>query len=85
MAAYRSYLTDKGTIKIGGDIPINVMVDEINNIVHSPNNFDFLVICWVISGMKPKLSVFLKELNDLAQKELKPKNDDPTQIDNNLA
>ena len=85
LAAYRSYLTDKGTIKIGGDIPINVMVDEINNIVHSPNNFDFLVICWVISGMKPKLSVFLKELNDLAQKELKPKNDDPTQIDNNLA
>jgi hypothetical protein len=85
LAAYRSYLTDKGTIKIGGDIPIKVMVDEINNIEYSPNNFDFLVICWVISGMKPKLTVFLKELNDLAQKELKPKNDDPTQIDNNLA
>lgn len=85
LAAYRSYLTDKGTIKIGGDIPINVMVNEINNIEYSPNNFDYLVICWVIGGMKPKLSVFVNELNDLAQKELKPKGDDPTQIDNNLA
>jgi hypothetical protein len=29
--------------------------------------------------------VFVNELNDLAQKELKPKNDDPTQIANNIA
>jgi hypothetical protein len=84
LAAYRRYLTDNGTIKLGGDIPIDVMVKEINNLEFSPNNFDYLIICWVISGMQPKLSVFVNELNSLAQKELKPKDDDPTQIDNNL-
>jgi hypothetical protein len=87
LAAYRSYLTEKGVIKLGGDIPIDVVANEINKLIYgwSPINFDFLIACWVIGGMKPKLSVFVNELNDLAQKELKPKNDDPTQIDNNLA
>ena len=88
LAGYRSYLTDKGTIKLGSDIPIDVVVDEINNLIYTdsaPQDFDAMIVCWVIGGMQPKLSVFVNELNDLAQKELKPKNDDPTQIDNNLA
>jgi hypothetical protein len=89
LAGYRSYLTDNGTIKLGGDIPIDAVVKHTISFINDayvsvPSDFQFMIICWVIGGMRPKLSVFVNELNDLAQKELKPKDDDPTQIDNNL-
>jgi hypothetical protein len=89
LAAYRRYLTDNGTIKLGGDIPIDAVVKHTISFINDayvsvPSDFQFMIVCWVIGGMQPKLSVFVNELNDLAQKELKPKNDDPTQIDNNL-
>ena len=88
LAGYRSYLTDNNMLKIGGDIPLSIIsshiIATINN--NEPSlDFERLIACWVIGGMQPKLTVFLKELNDLAQNELKSKNDDPTQIDNNLA
>jgi len=87
LAGYRSYLTDGGYIKLGEDITLEVMSAHIkgllnNNIVST--DFERMIACWVLGGMNPKLSVFIKELNDLAQKEIKPNGDDLTQIDNNL-
>lgn len=78
LAGYRSYLSDKGTVKIGADIPLHVISAHINDILEGsvPLDFTRMIACWVLGGMKPKLSVFVNELNDLAQKEIKPKDKD---------
>jgi len=81
LAGYRSYLTDKGTIKIGADIPLQVISATINDMISTttkkvPLDFTRMIACWVLGGMKPKLSVFVNELNDLAQKEIKPEDKD---------
>jgi len=81
LAGYRSYLTDAGTIKIGADIPLQVISATINDMISTttkkvPTDFIRMIACWVLGGMKPKLSVFVNELNDLAQKEIKPEDKD---------
>lgn len=72
LSGYRSYLTDNGVIKLGGDIPLDVISNHIKDIithVNVPIDFERMIACWVLGGMKPKLSMFVKELNDLAKNE----------------
>jgi hypothetical protein len=82
LAGYRSYLSDSGTIKIGADIPLQVISLSIKDLLSTttykkvPSDFIRMIACWVLGGMKPKLSVFVNELNDLAQKEIKPEDKD---------
>lgn len=79
LAGYRSYLTDKNMIKLGGDIPLSIISAHIEATINNNGpslDFERLIACWVIGGMKPKLTVFLKELNDLAKNEIKGKDID---------
>lgn len=71
LEGYRAVLTDKGIIKYGGDIPISVFSDDLNfmkNGKYVSTDFKLLITCWVKNRFQPKLSVFLKELNELAKK-----------------
>jgi hypothetical protein len=73
-------------IKLGEDIPLSILSTHIQATINNNEpslDFERLIACWVIGGMSPKLTVFLKELNDLAQKEIKPEDKDyrdPSQI-----
>ena len=74
-------------IKMGGDISLNIISEHIKGLLNYnkvSTDFERMIACWVLGGMKPKLSLFVKELNDLAQKEKKPEDkdfSDPSQID----
>jgi hypothetical protein len=85
LAGYRSYLTDNNMIKLGEDIPLSILSTHIQATINNNEpslDFERLIACWVIGGMTPKLTVFLKELNDLAQNEIKEKgSDDINKID----
>jgi hypothetical protein len=87
LSGYRSYLTDNNMIKMGGDISLNIISEHIKGLLNYnkvSTDFERMIACWVLGGMKPKLSLFVKELNDLAQKEKKPEDkdfSDPSQID----
>lgn len=88
LAGYRSYLTDNNIIKLGGDIPLDIISTHIKALLNynTPSlDFERMIACWVLGGMKPKLTLFVKELNELAQKEIKSNVDkdysDPSQID----
>jgi len=79
LAGYRSYLTDNNMIKLGEDISLSILSAHIQATINNNEpslDFERLIACWVIGGMTPKLTVFLKELNDLAQNEIKEKGSD---------
>jgi hypothetical protein len=66
-------------IKLGEDISLSILSAHIQATINNNEpslDFERLIACWVIGGMSPKLTVFLKELNDLAQKEIKPEDKD---------
>jgi hypothetical protein len=66
-------------IKLGEDIPLSILSTHIQATINNNEpslDFERLIACWVIGGMTPKLTVFLKELNDLAQNEIKEKGSD---------
>ena len=77
LAAYRSYLEQKGLVKTGEDIPLSIISKHIKSTIdrtgYISGDFERMIGCWVIGNFKPKLSVFVKELNELAKNEIDSK------------
>ena len=86
LASYRSYLGDKGLVKMGEDIPLSIITKHIKSTIdlseYISSDFERMIGCWVIGNFQPKLSVFVKELNELAKDEISNKDyDNPKVID----
>lgn len=76
LSAYRSYLGQKGLLKEGEDIPLSIITKHIKSILNGEDisgDLERMIGCWVIGNFKPKLSVFVKELNELAKNEIDSK------------
>ena len=77
LSNFRAFLFEKGEIKIGGDIPVNVFVKYLKKYISNPKdkelykdtNFEELIVCWAQNNFTPKLSIFISELNSLAKED----------------
>lgn len=85
LAAYRSYLKQKGLVELGEDIPLTIITKHIKSTLkgdYISSDFVKMIGCWVIGNFQPKLSVFVKELNELAKDEISDKDyNNPKVID----
>jgi len=86
LESYRSYLEQKGLVDMGEDIPLSIITKHIkstiNNSEYISSDFERMIGCWVMGNFEPKLSAFVKELNELAKDEISDKDyDNPKVID----
>ena len=72
---FRAYLSEKGDIKVGGDIPFKTFTKYLKKYISKSDdkelsndtNFEQLIVCWAQNNFTPKLSQFITELNSLAK------------------
>jgi len=84
LSNFRSFLVEKGEIKIGGNIPVKIFTKYLKKYISNQNdielindtNFEQLIVCWAQNNFTPKLSQFILELNSLAKN-----NEDNTEKD----
>ena len=84
LSNFRSFLVEKGEIKIGGNITVKIFTKYLKKYISNQNdieltndtNFEQLIVCWAQNNFTPKLSQFILELNSLAKN-----NEDNTEKD----
>jgi hypothetical protein len=73
--SFRSFLVEKGDIKIGGDITVPIFTKYLKKYLDKSDesimetDFQQVIVCWVQNNFTPQLSVFISELNSLAKED----------------